>query len=134
MTYLNQFVPSLYPAQTNGANDEWWSSGYANTTDVDESNWAIVITNGQVSPANFQISTAGYIVDSNGIYYQMPNNYPTCFVEYGDAYSCGDTHYHGAWTYYNTGNATWETAGTIYTNDIYLHRYNRYDSWPLDTF
>jgi hypothetical protein len=122
--------PTFFPATISAANDDWWDSTYANYTDVDESNWGIVITNGRQYPGNFTIDSNGYIVDSYGNWDTMPNNYPTCFVGTVDAYSCGDTQYHPAWSYYNTGNAYFETFGTIYTNDIYLDYYNWGDGCP----
>lgn len=120
--------------------DQYRSGAYVTVVTLD--NWGIVVPNGASGyPESMAAASSAYVRDSNNNYWSIPNNYPYCFVNQGDAYSCGSSQTISQGVYDPNYQAVAYLHGAVYTYDDFFEVLitddgigNGGPTWYLNTF
>ncbi len=104
------------------------------TTTVFEANWGAVVPYGRTYPAPMDAVAYEYLIASNGSSWTVPNNYPYCFVDARDTYSCGDSRSINHAVTNTNGSAKAKVWSLIITHDDINSYLNPTDYWALNTF
>ena len=102
---------------------------------VTEANWGSVVPLGKSGyPVAMDVYAFEDLLDSINSAWRVPNNYPYCAVNNGDAYSCGDSLAINQWVFNDNGSARARVTSYVYTYDDFNEYLHPIDYWTLNTF